>query len=155
MDEVIQQIAAAHGVVLSKDDPIMMLHTMNDHLIKENKSAQQDLLDSFRSQMELFSDQWSVEAKNHSDRILNSSIVSSKAEVARVMEEQSRVILEQWKHELSSGFSQVHNTIQASRQTAIYHCFIHYVNFCRYYSLYLFNDVEKYRPIHNSITPIN
>lgn len=119
IDEVIQQIASAHGVVLSKDDPIMMLHTMNDYLIKENKSAQQDLLDNFRSQMELFSDQWSIEAKNHSDRILNSSIVSSKAEVARVMEEQSRVIIEQWKHELSTGFSQVHNTIQASRQTAI------------------------------------
>ncbi len=119
MDEVIQQIASAHGVVLSKDDPIMMLHTMNEHLIKENKSAQQDLLENLRSQMELFSDQWSIEAKNHSDRILNSSIVSSKAEVARVMEEQSRVIIEQWKHELSTGFSQVHNTIQASRQTAI------------------------------------
>ena len=99
VDEVIQQIASAHGVVLSKDDPIMMLHTMNDYLIKENKSAQQDLLDNFRSQMELFSDQWSIEAKNHYDRILNSSIVSSKAEVARVMEEQSRVIIEQWKHE--------------------------------------------------------
>lgn len=119
IDEVIQQIASAHGVVLSKDDPIMMLHTMNDHLIKENKSAQQNLLNNFRSQMELFSDQWSLEAKNHSDRILNSSIVSSKAEVARVMEEQSRVIIEQWKHELSSGFSQAHNTLQASRQTAI------------------------------------
>jgi len=119
IDEVTQEIAAKHDVVVSKDDPIMILHTMNERLIKDSKAAQNKLLENFKSQMEVISDQWSIEARNHSDRILNSSIVSSKAEVARVMEEQSNTIIEQWKNELSTGFSQVHNTIQSSRQTAI------------------------------------
>jgi len=119
IEDITQQISSIHGVVVSKDDPIMMLHTMNDQLISDSKAAQNDLLEKFKSQMEVISDQWSIEARGHSDRILNSSIVSSKAEVAKIMGEQSTVIIERWKDELSSGFSQVHTTIQSSRQTAI------------------------------------
>ena len=118
-DEVVKEIAATHGIALSKEDPIMIMHTLNKRLIEDSKSTQQDLLDNFRSQMEVLYDQWAIEAKHHSDRILNASIVSSKAEVARVMEAQSRVIIEQWKHELNAGFSQVHQALQAAKQTAV------------------------------------
>jgi len=119
IDEVINEIASEHGIVIPKDDPIMMLHTINKRLILDSKVAQHDLLDNFRSQMEVISNGWSIEAKNHSDRILNSAVSSSKAEVARVMEEQSRVIIEKWKEELNTGFSEVLKTTQSSRQTAI------------------------------------
>lgn len=118
-DEVIKEIATTHGIALSKEDPIMIMHTLNKRLIEDSKSTQQDLLDNFRSQMEVLYDQWTIEAKHHSDRILNASIVSSKAEVARVMEAQSRVIIGQWKHELNAGFSQVHQALQAAKQTAV------------------------------------
>ncbi len=118
-EEVIQQIASENGVVISKDDPIMILYTINQILASENKKVQEQLLDNFKSQMEVISDKWSTEAKNHSDRILNSSIVSSQAEVARIMEEQSSVIVEKWKYELNTGFSEVHETIHSSRQSAI------------------------------------
>ncbi len=119
IDDLIQQIAVEHDVLISKDDPIMILQTMNTRLIKDSKAAQNVLLNQFKSEMEVISDQWSIEAKNHSDRILNSSIVSSKAEVAKIMGEQSTVIIEKWKDELSTGFSEVHKTIQSSRQAAI------------------------------------
>lgn len=119
IDKATNEIASIHGVVVSKDDPLMILLTMNERLIQDNKAAQQDLLDDFRSQMEVISNQWTVEAKKHSDKILNSSIASSKAEVARVMEDQSHIIIEQWKNELSTGFSQVLRAIQSSRQMAI------------------------------------
>lgn len=119
IDELIQLIASEHGIAVSKDDPIMILHTMNERLIQDSKVAQQDLLDNFRSQMEVISNGWSIEAKNHSDRILHSAIVSSKAEIAKVMEDQSRVIIAQWKEELNTGFSEVIKTTQSSRQTAI------------------------------------
>lgn len=119
IDKATNEIASIHGVVVSKDDPLMILLTMNERLIHDSKAAQQDLLDDFRSQMEVISNQWTLEAKKHSDKILNSSITSSKAEVARVMEDQSNIIIEQWKNELSTGFSQVLRAIQSSRQMAI------------------------------------
>mgnify|MGYP000689935640 CR=1 FL=1 len=119
IDDLIQQIASEHDVLLSKDDSIMILQTMKERLIQDSKAAQNVLLNQFKSQMEVISNGWSIEAKNHSDRILNSAVSSSKAEVARVMEDQSRVIIAQWKEELSTGFSEVIKTTQSSRQTAI------------------------------------
>ena len=119
IDDLIQQIASEHDVLLSKDDSIMILQTMKERLIQDSKAAQNVLLNQFKSEMETISDQWSAEAKNHSDRILDSTIASSKTEIARVMEEQSTVIIEKWTNELNTGSSQVHKTIQSSRQAAI------------------------------------
>ena len=87
IDKVIQQIASVHGVAVSKDDPIMILHTMNERLISDSKAAQQELLDNSRSQLEVTVPELSMAAKNHSDRDLNSTIETSKTEIARVMED--------------------------------------------------------------------
>ena len=119
IDEVIQQIASVHGVAVSKDDPIMILHTMNERLISDSKAAQQELLDNFRSQLEVTVSELSMAAKNHSDRVLNSTIQTSKTEISRVMEEQSNIIIERWKADLHAEFNEASKTMTTSRQTAI------------------------------------
>ena len=119
IDKVIQQIASVHGVAVSKDDPIMILHTMNERLISDSKAAQQELLDNFRSQLEVTVSELSMAAKNHSDRVLNSTIQTSKNEMARVMEEQSNIIIERWKADLHAEFNEACKTMTTSRQTAI------------------------------------
>ena len=119
IDKVIQQIASVHGVAVSKDDPIMILHTMNERLISDSKAAQQELLDNFRSQLEVTVSELSMAAKNHSDRVLNSTIQTSKTEISRVMEEQSNIITERWKVELHAEFNEACKTMTTSRQTAI------------------------------------
>ena len=119
IDKVIQQIASVHGVAVSKDDPIMILHTMNERLISDSKAAQQELLDNFRSQLEVTVSELSMAAKNHSDRVLNSTIQTSKTEISRVMEEQSNIIIERWKAELHAEFNEACKTMTTSRQTAI------------------------------------
>ena len=117
--EVIQQIASNHGIAVSKDDPIMILHTMNERLISDSKAAQQELLDNFRSQLEVTVSELSMAAKNHSDRVLNSTIQTSKTEISRVMEEQSNIIIERWKADLHAEFNEACKTMTTSRQTAI------------------------------------
>ena len=119
IDKVIQQIASVHGVAVSKDDPIMILHTMNERLISDSKAAQQELLDNFRSQLEVTVSELSMAAKNHSDRVLNSTIQTSKTEISRVMEEQSNIIIERWKADLHAEFNEACKTMATSRQTAI------------------------------------
>ena len=119
IDKVIQQIASVHGVAVSKDDPIMILHTMNERLVSDSKAAQQELLDNFRSQLEVTVSELSMAAKNHSDRVLNSTIQTSKTEISRVMEEQSNIIIERWKADLHAEFNEACKTMTTSRQTAI------------------------------------
>ena len=119
IDEAIQEIASVHGIAVSKDDPIMILHTMNERLISDSKAAQQELLDNFRSQLEVTVSELSMAAKNHSDRVLNSTIQTSKTEISRVMEEQSNIIIERWKADLHAEFNEACKTMTTSRQTAI------------------------------------
>ena len=119
MDEAIQQITSIHGIVLSKDDPVMILHTLNERLIQDSTAAQKDLLDNFKGEIELIVSELSIAAKNHSDRVLNSTIETSKTEIARVMEEQSNIIIERWKADLNAGLQEASKTMAASRQTAI------------------------------------
>ena len=119
LDEAIQHIASIHGIVVSKDDPVMILHTLNERLIQDSKAAQQDLLDNFKGEIELIISELSMAAKNHSDRVLNSTIQTSKTEISRVMEEQSNIIIERWKADLHAEFNEACKTMTTSRQTAI------------------------------------
>ena len=119
IEELIKQVAAENGVGLSKDDPIMIMHTINARLLKDSERSQQVLLDQFKSEIEVVVSQVSIEAKKQSNSILNAAILSSRSEIAKVMTEQSRIIIEQWQEELNNGFGGVSDTIRSSRTTAI------------------------------------
>lgn len=67
-DAAIQEIAIKHGVVVSKDDPILILQTMNNRLIEETRQAQADMLAHFREEMEGISSQWKDDAKKRRKR---------------------------------------------------------------------------------------
>lgn len=44
INEAIQDIAGKHGVVLGRDDPVLIFQTMNDRLLEENRKVQQEML---------------------------------------------------------------------------------------------------------------
>jgi len=119
IEELIKQVATENGVGLSKDDPIMIMHTINARLLKDSERSQQVLLDQFKSEIEVIVSQVSIEAKRQSNSILNAAILSSRSEIAKVMTEQSRIIIERWQEELNNGFGRVSDTIRSSRTTAI------------------------------------
>jgi hypothetical protein len=119
IEELIKQVAAENGVGLSKDDPVMIMHTINARLLKDSEQSQQALLDQFKSEMEVIVFRLSIEAKSQSNSILNAAILSSRSEIEKVMTEQSRIIIEQWQKELNNGFGRVSDAIKSSRIAAI------------------------------------
>ncbi|PTN09684.1 conjugal transfer protein TraM [Nitrosomonas aestuarii] len=52
LHKVIERVAAKHGIALSDDDPVLMVHTLNEILLEENARAHQLLLNDFRSVLE-------------------------------------------------------------------------------------------------------
>ena len=44
LDALIERIASEHGIVLSQDDPILMMHTLNEVLLEQNEKAHAELL---------------------------------------------------------------------------------------------------------------
>ena len=74
MEELIREIAAKHGIAVSRDDPILILQTINSRLLQESAKAQQEQLDRYKEELEALSLRWSTDAKNKAERILNTSL---------------------------------------------------------------------------------
>jgi len=86
-DATIQEIAVKHAVLLSKDDPILILQTMNEKLIEESRQAQAAMLVQFREEMEEISSQWREDAKSKAEKVLNTALSSSKNSMDKILKQ--------------------------------------------------------------------
>lgn len=107
-DTAIQEIAIKHGVVLSKDDPILILQTINDRLIQETRHAQAAMLAQFREEMEIISSQWTDDAKEKAEKMLNVALISSKEAMTRLLQEATNESVSVIKKVISDSVVEVH-----------------------------------------------
>ena len=47
LDALIKRIASEHGIVLTKDDPVLIMHTLNEALLEQNEKAHAELLNKY------------------------------------------------------------------------------------------------------------
>ena len=87
VEELIKEIAVTHGIGLSRDDPILVLHTINARLLEDSAKAQRALMDQHKQELELIAQRWSLDAKDKADKILNASLTTGKESMSRLMEE--------------------------------------------------------------------
>jgi len=71
--KIIERVAAKHGIALTDDDPILMIHTLNEILLEENNKAHQVLLNNFRSTLEENISQWSQATESKANNLLQAS----------------------------------------------------------------------------------
>ena len=116
LNVIIQDIAMKHGVVLGKDDPILILHTMNDNLLEENRKAHEDLLVRFKEEMEHISSQWKNDTKEKAEKILNATLVSSKEAMTKLLQESTRDTVGFMKQMISDSLTKAQNTIQQAQK---------------------------------------
>lgn len=89
LDNLIKEIAVKHGTSISKDDPILMLHTVNRQLVEDSKKMHQELLMAFKSEIEQCSAKWKEDAHEKAEKILNASLASSKEMMAKLVQQSS------------------------------------------------------------------
>jgi flagellar biogenesis protein FliO len=87
IEELIKEIAVKHGIAVGRDDPIMILQTINERLILDGQTAQQQLLSHFKAELEEIAHRWSEDAKGKAERVLNASLNASKEAMANGMAE--------------------------------------------------------------------
>jgi Transcriptional activator TraM len=78
IDNIISYLANIHGVVVGKDDPILIAYSLNEKMIGENKEAQKELLSDFKTEIENISGTLSSDILEKAERIINASIVANK-----------------------------------------------------------------------------
>jgi hypothetical protein len=58
IEEIIKEIAVKHGIAVGRDDPIMILQTINERLMQDTAAAQQEILEQFKSELESVAFRW-------------------------------------------------------------------------------------------------
>lgn len=116
MNESIQDIAIRHGVVLGKDDPILILQTMNEKLLEENRRAQQEMLAQFREEIENISSQWKNDTKEKAEKILNTALNGSKEVMTRLLQEFTNESIQSIKNIISDSLTDARDFAQQTRK---------------------------------------
>ena len=115
IEETIKEIAVKHGIAVGRDDPIMILHTINERLMKETAAAQRQIMHEFREELESAAHQWEAVAKKTAERILNAALAASKKAIA----EEGKTAAEAMGIEIDSILAQADETKRSSRKLVI------------------------------------
>lgn len=86
IEEVIREIATKHGIVVSRDDPILVLQTINNRLLLDSAKAQKVMLAHHQEELEALALRWSNDATGKAERILVASLSASKEVLATTMD---------------------------------------------------------------------
>lgn len=116
LNETIKDIAVKHGVVLGKDDPILILQTMNEKMLEENREAQQDILVQFKEEMESISSQWKDDSKEKAEKVLNAALAGSKEAMAKLLQESTSESVQAMKKMISDSLAESRDLAQQTRK---------------------------------------
>jgi hypothetical protein len=87
IEALIQDIAVKHGVAVGRDDPILILQTLHERLLREAAIAQQDRLDGFKEALEASAQRWGEDARDQAEKTLNAALAAGQAAMVKGMEE--------------------------------------------------------------------
>jgi hypothetical protein len=116
VEELIREIAAKHGIAISRDDPIFVLQTINQRLMQDSARAQQAMLDRYKEEMEVIAQAWSSDAKSKAERVLNASLTASKETAAKIMLEGATATAASVRGEVDAALGRVAGTLRQSRR---------------------------------------
>ena len=119
VEDLIGEVARKHGIALGRDDPILVLHTMNDQLVRESAAAQQVLLDAFKQELEALASRWSMEATDRADRIVQASLAGSQEAMTSAMREGANATGASVRAEVERALAQIAGRLQDARRIAL------------------------------------
>ena len=71
LDALIKRIASEHGIVLTKDDPVLIMHTLNEVLLEQNEKAHAELLNKYEAILQENFSQWQTFASKKANVLIN------------------------------------------------------------------------------------
>ena len=119
LGELIKEIAHKHGVAVGKSDPILIVHTMNESLLRESAEHHKALLSRFQQELEMISHHWECDAKAKAERMLNAALSASSEAMQKVMCEGARATAESVRMELEKASAKIAADLRDSKRVAL------------------------------------
>jgi hypothetical protein len=119
VEELIKEIAAKHGIAVSRNDPILILQTINTRLLQDSAKAQQVMLDQYKEELEALALRWGNDARDKAERILNASLTASKGAMVKVMQEGATKAAASVRGEVDAALGRVVGAVRDARRIGI------------------------------------
>ncbi|WP_373991702.1 conjugal transfer protein TraM [Duganella sp. BuS-21] len=119
IEDLIREIASKHGIAVARDDPILVLQTINNRLLQDSAMAQQALLDKFKEELEAISLRWQTDSKEKAERVLTAALATSKTAMEHLLHDGAMKAAKLTKSEVEKIFEQVLDRAREARQTAL------------------------------------
>ena len=116
LDALIKRVASEHGIVLSQDDPVLMMHTLNEVLLEQNEKAHAELLSNYQAVLEESFNQWREYSTKKSNAMINAPMNNIQLTKDQFVEQCIQLINEKIKSEVGQ---ETHDLARISRQAAI------------------------------------
>ena len=105
IEELIKEIAVKHNIAVSRDDPMMILHTINQRLMQDSAKAHEEQLTKHKKELESMSMRWENSAKAIAERILNASLVASKESMRKSADTMTTSFTQSVKEVMTSAWA--------------------------------------------------
>lgn len=119
IEETIKEIAVKHGIAVGRDDPILILQTINERLMQDSAAAQQEILDHFKEELEAIAHRWGDDAKNKAERTLNAALTASREAMTNTMQEGAKSAAELIRREIKAVSAQFAAPIREAKRVAL------------------------------------
>jgi Transcriptional activator TraM len=119
MEEIIREIAEKHRIIVSRDDPILVLQTINNRLLQNGQKAQQALLEHHKEELESIAMRWSEDSKEKAERILNASLTASKEAMEKLMLSGAKEIQKAVHADVEKLLNRMNASLSDARNTAL------------------------------------
>jgi hypothetical protein len=119
IEETIKEIAVKHGIAVGRDDPILILQTINERLMQDSAAAQQEILDRFKEELEAIAHRWGDDAKNKAERTLNAALSASREAMMKPMQENAKAAAEMVHREVEMAVRRLSGSIRDAKRISI------------------------------------
>lgn len=119
IEEIIKEIAVKHGIAVGRDDPIMILQTINERLMQDTAAAQQEILEQFKSELENIAFRWGDDAKTKAERTLNAALAASRDAMNKAMQEGAKKAVDVVKDEIEGMTDHLATPLREAKRVAV------------------------------------
>jgi ElaB/YqjD/DUF883 family membrane-anchored ribosome-binding protein len=119
VEELIQEIALKHGIAVGRDDPILILQTINKRLMEDSAKAQQEMLDHYKEELEALTKRWGDDAKAKAEKVLNAALVASRETMAKTAQEVGITIKQAVEREVEASLGKIREPVRHARHLVI------------------------------------
>ncbi|MEP6604612.1 MAG: hypothetical protein ABJA60_00685 [Nitrosospira sp.] len=119
LHQIIDEVAVKHGFALDRNDPVLMIYTINRHLMQSSATIQQAMLDRYRQELDDSMRKWEIQAARQQDSTLQKIIDSTKENIANTIRTEMDVARNQLEADYQRRSRDVSLTLLGSALTLI------------------------------------